>query len=236
MRSASQRRRSRGRVTIPPAPTALWALADAQVAAGLHEDAVSSAGTCAALPVQGFPGSGERSARRRSGATRARSALRRSRRRRGLLGLSEPSPRRTRSLRSGARILAGCRSLHARGQRLVRRVRAVGIAMPLVSGGRRVLRGGDRRQAIALLATLEDDAPVWLRRRADATRRAAGAPASNLRPDTRHEVVVRVARGLTTKQIARGLAVSPSTVETHVRSAMTRCSATTRPVKPRSFH
>jgi DNA-binding NarL/FixJ family response regulator len=40
--------------------------------------------------------------------------------------------------------------------------------------------------------------------------------------------MVRVARGLTTKQIARGLAISPSTVETHVRTAMDKYGATTR--------
>jgi DNA-binding NarL/FixJ family response regulator len=203
-------------------------MADAQVAAGLHEDAMRTAERCADLPVAGFPGAVNTAL---AGA-RARSELG--------LPFDQASITATSSgfanLRAAVRETAAiaCEDPHDAVEHF--RQAADGWCGVSARSSRRcqwsaadaALRAGDRRLAIGLLTGIDDTAPVWLRRRADATSRAAGGPAESERQATGHEVMVRVARGLTTKQIARALAVSPSTVETHVRRAMARHGASTR--------
>jgi len=207
---------------------ALWALVDAQLAAGLHEEAIRSAERCAALPVSGFPGSVNAAL----GGARARFEL-------GMpfdptvaAATASGFPNLTATV-CEARAIA-CDDQREAVEQFLRAADAWrGVSARSAwrcrwSAADAAFRAGDKRRAVDLLATFDDRVPAWLRRRAGATRRACGVPAGGARHDTRHEVMVRVARGLTTKQIARGLAISPSTVETHVRSAMYKHGATTR--------
>ena len=200
--------------------TALWSLVEAQVAAGLHEEAVRHAAVCAALPAAGFPGSvnaaiaGAR-ARYELGAPFDSST-------------TEHASSAFPNLQAAAIEVQGIASDDPReALALFRRASVAWHSISRRSSLRcewaaadAALRAGDEPQAIELLASIDDRAPVWLQRRADATRRALGMTSGAARQATGSEVMIRVARGLTTKQIARSLAVSTSTVETHVRLAM----------------
>jgi DNA-binding CsgD family transcriptional regulator len=60
------------------------------------------------------------------------------------------------------------------------------------------------------------------------SRPATGSPASAALTPREREVARRVALGATTRQIASDLFVSPATVRSHVRNAMTKTNAHTR--------
>jgi DNA-binding NarL/FixJ family response regulator len=95
------------------------------------------------------------------------------------------------------------------------------------------LDAGDPPDAIARLTALQAELDVhplaWLQRRADATlRKAGGRPTRARARSTAIDVLERVARGQTSVAIARCLAVSVPTVETHVRQAVRTTGARNR--------
>jgi DNA-binding NarL/FixJ family response regulator len=74
---------------------------------------------------------------------------------------------------------------------------------------------------------------VPLGRRVERALRALESPAKEPRhsgtlSDAQQQVLARVARGQTTQHIARSLSLEPSTVESHIRSAMRTTRASTR--------
>ena len=172
----------------PPGRTHFGRWLTRKVAAGLHEDAVRTAELCAALPVAGFPGAVNAAL---AGA-RARSELGLPFDHATIVATSSGFANLRAAVSETTAIV--CDDPHVAADHFRQAAEWwCGVSSRSArrcqwSAADAVLRAGDRQQAIALLAGIDDTAPVWLRRRADATRRAAGrarGKANVPRPATR---------------------------------------------------
>ncbi len=217
----------------------LWSKAEADWLAGRYEDAIEAADECARLPVGGFPASTVVApigqwARHDLGREPGPALP-------GVLFTNlEPAIEETAAVAELAtdpelaarRFEHACRGWRRISVRAARRCHwARGEALRLA---------GDRAGAAEVLWAARHEVTAAgnlpLRRRIDQSLRLCGehpiAPSADEEDgrltSSQHEVLELVARGLDTEAIARRLAVSPHTVESHIRTAMQRLLARTR--------
>ncbi|MCU1465122.1 MAG: LuxR family transcriptional regulator, partial [Actinomycetia bacterium] len=229
-------RRAVERASDPSArATALFALAETHWLAGRPDEALATALECAALPVHGFPGQVNAAL---IGAWSAAD-----------LGLEvDPSlaaaaTSQHRNLRGAALEIeallaadpatASCLFTEAAAASEHTSRRAAARAH--FGAGRFALQAGDVDSAQTSLAAAAESCAehglVALDGRVRAAARVAGAGSAVRRgalPTVRERVLRQVATGATTSEIAASLHLRPSTVESHIRSALRASGSTTR--------
>ncbi len=228
-------RRAVERASDPAARSmALWALAETHWLAGRLSEALATAMECAALPVSGFPGQVS------AAVIGAWAAFE--------LGLDIDSVL-TDATASPHRNLRGAplevQALSAIDPAVSTRDFAEAttawsatsrraVARCELGVGQSAMRAGDRdaaRRALAAASALcAEHGLVALDGRVRAASRAAGAggPISEALPPMSERVLRLVAAGATTAEIATSLRVQPSTVESHIRSALRASGSSTR--------
>jgi DNA-binding NarL/FixJ family response regulator len=215
--------------------TAFWALAEVHWLGG-RDDALTVADAAFELPVGGYPG--------RVNAVLVGAWARHDRGIEVDARAEEVTASAMPNLRASIAELHGlqatdpaiaCAAFEAAATQWARSSRRAALRARYAAGDAAREAGDIDRARAHLTAVAGECAQLGLRslgRRVQRVLRATGVRPTGGRapggPTARLEVLRRVARGHSSLEIARGLALAPSTVESHVRSAMQQLGASTR--------